>query len=238
MSQLMRVDCFQKYDDSERSLLELTTSGMTHSWGSCASPQLRHHTHWYAPYAKFSSKFLMEVLHRVFQWPDIVSSSDPDNSHDSRVLFENGGAEGAKKGKQYALADNFGELEFHWDSDLVSLRVFGKDYDKPPLMSARWSLEQLSGITKIPGGNLKNRLLAQNVLRDTSSRVGWTCLPHRGASNGIRVFIGHVVGSTLLFTLLLLPCVFCTLCMTYLVKRFLKHTKKKSHLKMKNIKHA
>ena len=71
------------------------------------------------------SKVVMTVAHWIFPMPDLrVSSSKKED--DQSLLFENGGAEGAKLGKQFSLEKNFGEIEIDWQNRNVWIRAFGQ----------------------------------------------------------------------------------------------------------------
>ena len=133
MAELMRKDCRRdKGSSPTRSLLELTTSGMTHSWGSalCARPHLsimcRH--------VLFRKAFTagMHWAHINGAWPDLVDWKGPAR-------------EGAKRGVQYSLERNFGELEFDWESRELVVRVLGEEVGGKPLLSTAWSFDVLSG---------------------------------------------------------------------------------------------
>ncbi len=68
------------------------------------------------------------------------ASASDDSSIDG--LYENGGGEGASTGLQYSLLQNFGEMEFDWLERTVTLRSLGKDEAKPPLLMAKFSMDQ------------------------------------------------------------------------------------------------
>ena len=113
-----------------RPLLEMTTSGMTHSWSTnfCAAPSRKCQS-WYMT---FATKSTMTLGHYINPWTELIVDK---------------GAEGAKSGLQYTLDLNFGELDFHWENRSIQARVFGVD-DKPPLLSVQWSMDGLSPDSK------------------------------------------------------------------------------------------
>jgi len=129
MAQLMRKDCWARDGISAtptRPLIEFTTSGMTHSWGTVfASSQKFHETWRYYP-MHVMSKVIMTVAHWIFPMPDLMVSSPKKEDDQSPLLFENGGAEGAKLGKQFSLEKNFGEIEIDWQNRNVWIRAFGQ----------------------------------------------------------------------------------------------------------------
>ena len=216
MTQLMRKDCERLDGNSQqrRSLVELTTSGMTHSWGSISSPPLsnpKQKPTLRERYGTFVSSTIMRVMHSVSPWTDLLVSSPPMDD-----LHHNGGGEGAKEGLQFSLEKNFGELEFDWEKRKVSVRSIGETSGAPPLLMASWSLDQLSGTDEIPGSLLTSQHFEdeanQNAARFVHGRGEWVCVNHRGSSSFLWQMVGHVsavTGFTLFlpFPLLLPSCV-------------------------------
>ena len=212
MAQLMRKDCWLRNDQSSlaRPLIEFTTSGMTHSWGSVfASSQKFHDTWKYYP-MHVMSKTIMTVAHWVFPMPDLmISGTTPPNNDDDSTLFENGGAEGSKQGQQYSLDKNFGELEIDWVQKSIAIRAFGEDSTAPPLLSASFSMDQLSGLEPIPGAirdiqSLQDRggfLVDGNIIKGSES----VCVNHRGTANNAHFLIGMVAMTLVLSFFLLGP---------------------------------
>lgn len=254
MAQLMQKDCYPNESSKSsssssppfayRPLMELTTSGMTHSWGTFFSPRKWLHESWYAPYAYFISRSLMSFMHVIIPMPDLLTSDGNSFLKDGEEtptiwdrlkltslgavkqakhsklypnVFENGGAEGAKEGKQFALDLNFAELEFDWEEEIVMARIFGKEAKTPPLMSASWSFDQLSGRAALPQN-------AINVDRDVlpqmspSSPSQWICIPVGGIANPYQVFLSRALGICFAFVLLFGPFI----CFIYLVFAFTK----------------
>merc|ERR1711862_407286 len=109
---------------------------------------------------------------------------------------------------QYTIELNFGELEFYWDdiTPYVTARVFGKNSlsSSVPLLSANWTLDQLSGRTSIPGGAFSSvydiPLFDNN---DETKRDQWKCVPYRGQSNPILVMICNILCAVAFFVLVL-----------------------------------
>jgi alkaline phosphatase D len=118
---LSRKDCSS--GTKTRPLLEMTTSGMTHSWAVnfCAAPSRKCQSR----YTLFATKSTMTIGHYINPWTEILVEE---------------GAEGAKSGLQYALELNFGELEFDWENRAIQARVHGVD-NAPPLLSVRWDMD-------------------------------------------------------------------------------------------------
>jgi hypothetical protein len=106
-----------------RSLLEMTTSGLTHSWSTyfCAAPSPKCQS-WYTT---FPTRNAMKLGYLINPWSEVIVSK---------------GDEGAKSGLQYILDRNFGELEFDWDKRSVQVRIFGIE-EEQPLLSIPWRME-------------------------------------------------------------------------------------------------
>ena len=242
MSQLMRKDCFHSsYNSStnfqRRTILELTTSGMTHAWGTCTNPREITHTGWYSYWTYFLSRSIMSFAHFIsFHWTDLVKSSESSHNSNQKSknnecetssrtkLYENGGAEGATEGKQYSIELNFGELEFNWEEKTVNMRVLGVNATSPPLISAKWSLDQLSGRAPMPGSHIQPKEISysmkntrklntknygRNKLAMNDEMNQWTCIPYQGLPNQFQVLFGQI--SLFLFASLLVswPIIFC-----------------------------
>ena len=88
MAQLLRKDCFRRQLNDEsaetimqkppRHLVELTSSGLTHSWGTCFASSERFHKSWYSPYYYFMSRASMTYNHikAITPWTELVRT-DP-----------------------------------------------------------------------------------------------------------------------------------------------------------------
>lgn len=176
----MRKDCQQNHG-AVRPLVEMTTSGMTHLWGSTDNPE-RTPSLWLR-YESHLRRSLMTITHHVCPWTNIMlSNSLPDH-------FESGGAEGAKTGVQYSLLKNFGELEFDWNSHTVVMRSIGED--GRPLLSAKWSMDHLSGKIAVPDGLVtREEFVAEQKLVTNGGE--WTCINHRGRVNEMSIIAGHL----------------------------------------------
>jgi len=209
MAQLMRKDCWLRSHPSSptRPLIEFTTSGMTHSWGSVfASSQKFHETWRYYP-MHVMSKTIMTVAHAIFPMPDLMDSGTRSPSDVDQTMFENGGAEGGKQGKQYSLEKNFGEVEIFWKNKTIVIRAIGEDANAPPLLSASFSMDQLSGLEPTPGAindikSFQNRggfMIDGNIIQGSES----VCVNHRGTTSDGHFLIG-VIAMTLVLSFFLL----------------------------------
>jgi hypothetical protein len=218
MAQFMRKDCKKNIDKANfRPLVEMTTSGMTHSWGSLPSgpmgdfewrPSFRDR------YESFVAGSMMRLLNLLCPWTDIMVGSENQ--------AELGGAEGAKTGRQFSLEKNFGELEFDWDARTVSMRAVGEDGD--PLLSAKWSLDQLSGRSSLSGSLVSSRDYSAEaeLLKNLGVESTWTCVSHRGRVNAIQHMFGHVATGAALILLVPFPLVLPTYFLLVLIRRYLR----------------
>lgn len=221
MAQIMRKDCWLQHKEGEptatRPLIEFTSSGMTHSWGTCFASTSKFHTTWmYYPF-HFLSKTIMLLAHFILPMPDLLNSN---NARTNSGLFENGGKDGAKKGKQYSLELNFGEIEFDWDNGHVIVRAVG--IDRSPLLSASYTINQLSGLQKMPGAieNIASHVKRGAWLRDGRLVDGkYTCLNHRGSAHIAHIVAGVAIETFWAMTLLLSPLIFIIMIINWALKR-------------------
>ena len=204
MTQMMRKDCARKGErHPKRTLVELTTSGMTHSWGTISTPieDPDKKPTLLQRYRSFAGLTLMHSLHYLCPWTDILISTPSENEG----LHETGGGEGATTGLQYSLLQNFGELEFDWKERTVSLRSIGKTLDRPPLLMAKFSMDQLSGRQSVPSPHLTSKDFHEETksTRHQLYSSDWVCVNHRGRDSVLAHSIGH--GSTLLVLITVVP---------------------------------
>jgi hypothetical protein len=231
MTQFMRKDCqnIKQLDGSSprrtaRPLIEMTTSGMTHSWGTMESPLLHEPDYQPSLHEYFGSlvrRTTMTMMHYVNPWTDLlvstsISADDAaslESDQEGRGLFESGGAEGAKQGLQYSLERNFGELEFDWEKRTIIMRTMGEDPKAPPLLSLKADMDQVTGIREMPGSTL----LAQDFLTlaakqqppsldDTGDQ--WVCINHRGRVSTTGEVVGHLGVGVGLVAVALIPLMF------------------------------
>ncbi|KAL3781933.1 hypothetical protein HJC23_011438 [Cyclotella cryptica] len=245
MSQILRKDCVRrevltKGDMSEvhhtpklRPLIEVTTSGMTHSWGTSFSSQPKHHQWPLWPYSYFISRTFMTVAHYVLPWRDLVIRNRQDVEREERdgPIKSRGG----KIGKQFELGLNFGEFDFdfgensnvcrlpdhdgcHSDDQIlrggaVTVRIFGKETNQPPKLEMKWTFDELSGKTPLPGISAsypEDFTTVANQLPESQSSQSnqpaeWVCLPYRGVPHIAHVYIGNIVMFVVFCLLFFLP---------------------------------
>lgn len=201
MAELLRKDCWRQSDSNSRMLLEVTSSGLTHSWGTriCARPyslacKIR--------YFDWSLAQGMNFAHHNGAWPELVETKDVE--------------EGAKPGVQYTLELNFGEFEFDWDARQVIVRIHGKEENAAaPLLGTRWDFDMLSGIVSAPEtGQVLNghydeirRALIEN---SNASSHDYTCVAYRGPQTLLLKLYGFISSGLVASFFLLLPLILTT----------------------------
>ena len=198
MSEMMRKDC-QKLgapEDARRMLLEVTTSGLTHSWGThtCARPNTGKACN--NVYIQKSLGVGMHVAHVNRMWKDLLDMEPAE--------------EGAKAGLQYSLELNFAEFDFDWESRAVQIRILGED--SKLLMSNRWDFDLLSGVrAPEPSGGLQSSHFDDLYRKFSSHELGtpfdYYCMPYRGPQSPAETIFGVISAITVAGCLLILPMV-------------------------------
>ncbi|KAL3759827.1 hypothetical protein ACHAWU_007571 [Discostella pseudostelligera] len=226
MAQILRKDCVNSSDvvhdrsiqtnrPVTRPLIEITTSGMTHSWGTCFSSQPKNHRLPLKPYSYFVSRTFMTICHIICPWLDIVvrpfddvnqetdAKSTTEADHKS-INEENGGS----LGKQYYLGLNYAEFEFDFNDHpnenneivdgSVTVRIFGRQQNDPPKLELTYTFDELSGSVDLPGMTAKfprdfltvrgkNPSLYNSQMGDD-----WICVPHRGVASIYHEYAANV----------------------------------------------
>lgn len=203
MTQLSRKDCVRSdrlgQHASVRPLIEMTTSGMTHSWGTVPSPPLDEPDFQSSLFSRYKARvgsLLMHALHNLCSWKDVMTLSSPNG----------------KSGLQYSLEKNVGELEFDWEDRTVTMRTFGED--SVPLLHAKFEMDSLSGHTPTRNSFLsKNDFIQELNNMHPSVDNEWICINYRGRENNLANMAGHVATGFVLTVLTPLPCAlpFCIL---------------------------
>jgi hypothetical protein len=247
MTQLMRKDCMrssknhknQHVDDnvarSMRSLMELTTSGMTHSWATLSRPLESNPDYKFSAvqqYKTYVAGSLMRLLHWTCPWRDLMTSSTTTipstmsttttTTTTTTMLYENGGGENATAGLQFSLLKNFGELEFDWEQRTVTMRSMGEHAHAPPLLMAKVSMDQLSGAAPIPGSRLSMTDFDKEQQHRRRPAGEWICINHRGQVNQLSHITGHVTAGAVLTTLVPFPFLLPTYILLILIRRMLR----------------
>lgn len=225
-TEFMRKDCVrrgQEHSKKRRSLIEMTTSGMTHSWGTVSRPlsDPDERPSLSARYQSFAGTVLIHSLHNLLPWRDILRASPSDAPNDEG-LFENGGGERAMSGLQYSLEQNFGELEFDWNKRTVTLRAMGKNKYSPPLLMSKFSMDQLSGRKTIASPHLAmdDFLAEQASDRHRLYDSEWICINHRGRDSNFRQILGHVSTLFVLVTVVPMPLLLPVFLILLLLRRW------------------
>jgi len=195
MTQLMRKDCVRqgKMGGPSRPLLELTTSGMTHSWGTLDNPPLFSPLEKPSPEARIQSlgsQALMHLLHYFSPWKALVKGKTLEPASSSMSL-------------QYSLKKNFGEVEFDWDSRQLTIKSMGEDSMRAPLVEFSVSFDELSGRSAELERHLTRRDFALEATSSVSSE--WVCVNYRGRGTVISQIGGHVATVFGLVAMVALP---------------------------------
>ena len=212
MSSFMRKDCFKtneldQSDVQSRPIVEFTTSGMTHSWGSCfACSSSLHENRWKYLLCNLFGRSFMTLVYKLIPTPDLIVATKDDQLNDN---FVNGGADKAKIGQQYSLEKNFGLLEIDWKQRMLKISAVGSDVNAPPLLGASFSFDQLSGSQKIPGSmNVTEFEMHENLklFMDGNLTNGeYTCYNHRSPPHTSQAIFGIVGLATYFFSIFVLP---------------------------------
>lgn len=246
MSQFLRKDCarsidVQKWNDDKatksqppekRSLIEVTTSGMTHSWGTSFSSQPKHHTWPLWPYSYLVSRTFMTMCHFVCPWNEIIIARKKMGQEEDLAHLDDG-----PTGKQYYLGLNFAELEFDFahedddnttsDSGAVTVRIFGKKENEPPKLEARWTFDELSGATTLTGMTAK---VQDFVSLGKGTSGDWICVPYRGLPSALHYYTAIAIPIVVFFILFFLPHIVAT--GTFVIIRRLWWSKRTSRAMM------
>ncbi|KAL7532916.1 hypothetical protein ACHAWF_004284 [Thalassiosira exigua] len=230
MSQVLRKDCARASDVRDmvdlgvdrrttagragasirrRSLVEITTSGMTHSWGTSFSSQPKNHRYPMKPYSYFVSQTFMTICHLVCPWNDILIRNADDVKRDDYSREGTYGRRKPRVGKQYYLGLNFLELEFRFphgeqsnklnEGGDVTARIFGAEANEPPELELRWTFDQLSGNADPPEATATFQDFATvgrgqesyaNPMREDQD---WICVPYRGFAPTYHEYASRVV---------------------------------------------
>lgn len=239
MAQIMRKDCIQSSSSEtyimdgstvnkpspqkQRPLVEITTSGMTHSWGTSFSSQPRNHRFPLKLYTYFVSPIFMTIAHYVCPWKDIViQTTDEFNRGADEIMTTTQDednpkevAKGGRTGMQYFLGLNFAEFEFDFDQQQdarvsdgggVTVRIFGKQANAPPKLEMRWTFDQLSGNADLPGGTATPQdFVTVGQQNSNMKKHEWICVPHRGLASVYHEYAANITMFITFCTLFLLP---------------------------------
>lgn len=206
LTQLMRKDCMDRSNPFQtRPLFELTTSGMTHSWGGVGTPLIENPEEEYSLYDWMEGVVGATTMHALHRWCPWNSLMDSRNNNDPTVT-SGGGIEGAKQGIQYSLERNFGELEFDWDKRSVTIRSLGENSQGPPLLAAQIGFDQLRGVKPLDSYHLSTLDFdVESKKPHTPVEGDWICIDHRGPTSALSEVLGLLQASTLVLTAFTFP---------------------------------
>lgn len=210
MAQMLRKDCIcyeevmnNHVSPTIRPLVEVTTSGLTHSWGTTFSSQPKNHRWPRKLYTYFISPTFMTIAHYLVPWRDLVILSGAEVEKNKQ-----NGQSGGKIGKQYELGLNFGEFEFDFGENgregAVTARIFGKEAHQAPLLEMRWTFDQLSGNTYMPGMTASHEDFVM-MMQQKSDDSQWICVPYRGIPHILTVYASNFIMFIVFCLLFFLP---------------------------------
>ena len=238
-----------------RSLIEMTTSGMTHSWGTLAVPLLEtaasstrntissaHQHSYYDLYISYISKWMIHLLHYTCPWTDIISI--PNNNRTT-----------AKVGLQYSLEQNFGEIEMDFPRKQIHLRTIGTNAQ--PLLQLQYTFDELltspsdRGKTIDPTQQQMQPYLSmkdfQNEIRNNPQLYNhiskddpnqWVCINHRGRDTTFQLMTGYMTSIALLTILaplpVLVPSTMCLLLALLLLRLLRRRKRNNTNKRRKN----
>jgi len=223
MAQILRKDCIramhlEDYVDNgggttdlppKRPLVEVTTSGMTHSWGTSFSSQPKNHKLPLKLYTYFVSYIFMSVAHLVCPWNDLEIQTANDIEHRSKQS-QPVTRKAGRAGKQFYLGLNFADFEFDFDTPdggAVTVSIFGIEDDAPSKLQTRWTFDQLSGIVDLPGmtANAQDFLTSRSKFNLPLENDEWICVPHRGLPSLHHEYAANIIMFFTFCTLFFMP---------------------------------
>ena len=150
MSQLMKKDCRRRKQQERRSLYEITTSGITHSWGSsdrsiCGTPS-KSKLCYFFPFNLWMG-LIAHLAHYLIPLKSIILNH-AGLSKESRAATANSSPSTetgniAKTSLQYTLQRNVAELDFDFDQRMVIVRILSET--GTVILNQNWSFDALNG---------------------------------------------------------------------------------------------
>ena len=223
-----------------RPIVEITTSGLTHSWGSgrtCgrqnASPlcSLTYYNQLFRPIFNF---FMW-----IAPWKDLLEHEDNGDGNDTMKCRKNGQ-------RQDSLDLNFAEFDFDWDKEVVTVNMLGRNIHDEPLLRHRFRFDELSGQGE-KGSSLvsssdfdltEEELVSNSIINATTTGSlyfanddKWICVSYKGRASPIHH--DFAMATTVIFAfmfaiwpILLILALTCTTCMLYKRTRRLRRKRK------------
>jgi alkaline phosphatase D len=203
MAELMRKDC-RNQNGQVKSLTEVTTSGMTHSWGTrfCSRPTSNFICRY--PYGNWVLRQSMHFAHWI-------------NPLNELILSESGEM-------QYSLDLNFAEFEFDWEKNALIVRILGQD--GVLLLTTEWSLDDLN--QGLQGSKLQEK--HYQAIEKSQEELGlpkshWICVSYRGVAHPYHRPFALTLTFLMPTTMLLGPIFVAIVLFTTVIRRFLKRGK-------------
>jgi hypothetical protein len=198
-AQLLRKDCNSPADRRLiRPIYEVTTSGMTHAWGSAIPGTCGRANNFPCGNFYFQGIYgpILSLAHRICPWTELL-------------LDENTGS------PQYSLERNVAELEMDWDQHLVNVTVLG--INDQVLVRQSWPFEHLTAAVR-ESSMVKNeefsrvaeRLQQLSILESNADE--WICVHYRGLPGKLHFGLACAVSFTVWSFFFFLP--FTLLCFT------------------------
>lgn len=196
-AQLMRKDCRKTRQDSTppppsttmmmiRPLYEITTSGMTHSWGTHVCGRANGNPFCHMSYYSTMFRTLLHLAHSISPWTELLI--DESSTTGTPQL-------------QYSLELNVAELDFDWDQRTVSVNLLG--VNGRVLLHQEWPLAELTESSKATLVDSKDfDRVQQGLIADDQE---WVCVNYRGLPNRIEFAFGVAVPLVLLLFFGTLP---------------------------------
>lgn len=190
-AQIMRKDCRKSTSTKAiRPLYEVTTSGMTHAWGSTLSstcgrndlsPLCRNY------YFRKMWGLTMHLAHRIIPWKELIVDEKT-------------------KELQYSLELNIAELEFDWEGQRVQTTILGPRGET--LLQQFWSFNHLNEVRgtfvrEDEFATIAHQLEQKAILH--SGADDWICVHYRGIPSNVNFFLGLVSSVIFAGTLWLAP---------------------------------
>lgn len=214
MGEFWRRDCRRLSEASvpslpARPLVEVTTSGMSHSWGTCfcSRPNPGNPVCHYSYFQRVLS-IAMHWAHQSLAWKDLIR-------------HEETGA------PQYTLALNFGEFEFDWENRSIATRLLGVDGVEH--QTHTWEMETLSGRSPYISSTLETKLYeeaAEKLMPHGAMSTDYYCVAYRGPQSDFLKYYGFLTSLTIIATGVFLPVVLPL----WLLWRLFRRTGQKSKL--------
>jgi len=180
-----------------RPLYEITTSGMTHSWGTKPCGRANGNPLCHSLYHKTVCRLVLQFAHKICPWTELLLSRDDDDDDDARA---------SKSRLQYSLELNVAELDFDWEDESVSVNILGVDGKN--MLEQKWSFRDLteSRTTMVQPSEfdmIRDRRIQSKIIMEDSNE--WICVSHRGIPNQYWYAIGTILPMTVGMIFMTLP---------------------------------